>query len=99
VIDLDRERTEGEYKFIIGGSEWVAPEPLISEVRDITAMVPDDTLSDKERAAAGIEILFEQLQKVLRDEQGNPPSAEFLEENLSMRRAGKVLELVLGEGE
>lgn len=103
-FDADEKANEGSLEVTIGGKKFIAQEPTLSVMKRLAEAAPKSTpeddkeKSESERMSEGIDSIFPQLEILLRDMETNlPPDREFIEEHLSMRRAGEMIQALMGE--
>lgn len=104
-FNADEKAQEGGLEVTIGGKVFVAQEPTLAVMKRLAEAAPksspeeDKEKSESELMQQGIDSIFPQLEILLRDEAGLPPEKEFIEEHLSMRRAGEMIQALMGEDE
>ncbi len=104
-FNADEKANEGSLEVTIGGKVFVAKEPTLAVMKQLAEAAPKSTpeedkdKSESERMQEGIDSIFPQLEVLLRDEKGAPPKKAFIEEHLSMRRAGEMIQTLMGDDE
>lgn len=102
-FNADEKANEGSLEVIIGGKQFIAKEPTLAVMKELAEAAPKSTpeedkeKSESERMQEGIDSIFPQLEVLLRDENGVPPDRTFIEQNLSMRRAGEMIQTLMGD--
>jgi hypothetical protein len=104
-FNADEKAKEGGLEVIIGAKTFFAKEPTLAVMKQLAEAAPksnpeeDKEKSESERMQEGIDSIFPQLEILLRDENGAPPVKDFIEEHLSMRRAGEMIQTLMGDDE
>lgn len=105
-FDADRLAEEGAMEATIGGEVFIAREPTLALMKEVATKVPaiDPDAQDGEdpgkRLERAVDSVFPQLEVLLRHkETGDPPTREFIEENLTMKRAGELIRSMMGDDE
>lgn len=95
VLDLDDRNV---LKVRLGGRFWEAVEPTIRVNRELTETLPDDDdasgdVMSKVSALKSLDSLYPQIAQVLRDPESlRPPSRDFVEQHLTGRMFGKLMQ-------
>jgi len=93
--DLDLDEVNS-IKVKLGGRVWTAVEPSIATNKILAATIrssDDDEGDEGASAQRTLDSIYEQLQHILFDaETGRPPSREFVEQHLTGRNFGRLME-------
>jgi hypothetical protein len=104
-VNVDEERVAGAIDYVIKGRKWRAEEPSIDLFKQVLAMSPpppppgSSPEDEKQQTIDAMDTLLPQLIVLLADPEDpdTHPTEEDLS-TLSVKRAGKMLGEILGEG-